>query len=221
MAKDGVVLLSFWASPFGQRVQIALEEKGVKYKYKEQDMLNNESALFLESNPIYKKVPVLIHNGKPLCESLLIVENIDEVWADKARLLPAEPLARARERFWADFISKQIYDCNTRLWKLKGEAQEVAKKDFIKILTILEEQLGNNKFFGGETFGFVDMALVPFYGRFHAYEVCTNLNIEKECPQIVAWGKRCMERDSVSKTIPDPKKACEFILSLKKLRGVE
>lgn len=108
MAKDGVVLLSFWASPFGQRVQIALEEKGVEYEYKEQDILNNKSALLLESNPVYKKVPLLIHEGKPICDSLLIVEYIDEFWLDKARLLPAQPFACAQARFWADFISKQV-----------------------------------------------------------------------------------------------------------------
>lgn len=104
---------------------------------------------------------------------------------------------------------------------MKGEAQEEAKKDFIKILNTLEEELGNKKFFHGETFGFVDIALVPFYARFHAYEVCANVNIEKECPKIIGWAKRCMQRKSVSKTLPDPQRAYEFILLLKKLHGVE
>ncbi|KAJ0980490.1 hypothetical protein J5N97_008745 [Dioscorea zingiberensis] len=215
-----VVLLDLWASPFGQRVRIALEEKGVEYEYMEQDMIN-KSTLLIESNPVYKKIPVLIHHGKPVCESLVIVQYIDEVWSHKAPLLPGEPFARAQARFWADFIDKKIYECTTRLWKCKGEALEEAKKDFMEIVKTLEVELGDKTFFNGDTFGFVDVALVPFFGRFNAYEKIANFNIEKECPKIVAWGRRCMHRDSVSKILPDDQKIYEFLLMLRKYLGVE
>nr|DAD18886.1 TPA_asm: hypothetical protein HUJ06_020349 [Nelumbo nucifera] len=33
--------------------------------------------------PVYKKIPVLIHNGKPICKSIIIIQYIDEVWKDK------------------------------------------------------------------------------------------------------------------------------------------
>lgn len=46
-------------------------------------------------------------------------------------------------------------------------------------------------------------------------------SIEEECPKIVAWGKRCMEGESVSKTLSDPNKVYEFVLVLKKRFGVE
>lgn len=102
-----VVLLDYWVSMFGMRARIALAEKGVKYKYVEED-LRNKSPLLLKSNPIFKKIPVLIHNGKPVCESLIIVQYIDEVWTDKAPLLPVDPYQRAQARFWADFIDKKV-----------------------------------------------------------------------------------------------------------------
>ncbi|KAL2943498.1 Glutathione S-transferase U22 [Bienertia sinuspersici] len=102
-----VVLLDFWPSPFGMRVRIALAEKGVSYEYRDED-LRNKSELLLKMNPVHKKIPVLVHNNKPICESLIIVQYVDEVWADKAPLLPSEPYPRAQARFWADFVEKKV-----------------------------------------------------------------------------------------------------------------
>ncbi|KAB1199177.1 Glutathione S-transferase U24 [Morella rubra] len=105
---DEVVLLDYFASMFGMRVRIALAEKGVKYERREED-LRNKSDLLLKMNPVHKKIPVLIHNGKPVCESLIIVQYIDEVWKDRYPLLPSDPYPRAQARFWADFVDKKVY----------------------------------------------------------------------------------------------------------------
>jgi glutathione S-transferase len=105
---DEVVLLGYYLSMFDIRVRIALAEKGVKYEYKEEDLVNTKSALLLQMNPVHKKIPVLIHNGKPICESIIIVEYIDEVWKDQTPLLPTDPYQRAQARFWADFFDNKV-----------------------------------------------------------------------------------------------------------------
>ncbi|KAJ0639553.1 putative glutathione transferase [Helianthus annuus] len=84
MVGSEVILLDFWPSMFGMRVRIALAEKGIEYDYKEQD-LPDKSTLLLEMNPVHKKIPVLIHKGKPINESCIIVQYIDETWKDKSR----------------------------------------------------------------------------------------------------------------------------------------
>jgi glutathione S-transferase len=114
---DEVVLLGFWASMFGIRAMIALAEKGIKYEYKEED-LENKSELLLKMNPVHKKIPVLIHNGKPVCESLIIVQYIDEAWKDRSPLLPSDPYQRAQARFWADFVDKKVRSLNYLLCNL-------------------------------------------------------------------------------------------------------
>ncbi|TKY49318.1 glutathione S-transferase [Spatholobus suberectus] len=219
MAEE-VVLLDFWRSPFGMRVRIALAEKGIKYEYKEED-LRNKSPLLLQMNPVHKKIPVLIHKGKPICESLIVVQYIEEVWNDRNPLLPSDPYKRAQARFWADYVDKKIYDLGRKIWTSKGEEKEAAKKEFIEALKLLEEQLGDKTYFGGDNLGFVDIALVPFYAWFKAYDTFGSLNIESEYPKFIAWAKRCMQKESVSKSLPDQNKVYEFIVEMRKKLGIE
>ncbi|CAL5078347.1 unnamed protein product [Urochloa decumbens] len=217
-----VVLLDFWVSPFGQRCRIALAEKGVAYEYREQDLFGNKGELLLRSNPVHKKIPVLLHSGRPICESLVIVQYIDEAWLDAAPILPRnDPYARAQARFWADYIDKKIFDCQTRLWKFKGDAQEQAKKDMIEVLKTLEAELADKPYFGGDNFGFVDIALVPFTSWFLSYEKLGGFSVEKCCPKIVAWSKLCKERDSVAKALTDPEKVFEFVQLLQSKFGAK
>ncbi|KAK9937605.1 hypothetical protein M0R45_014383 [Rubus argutus] len=217
---DEVVLLDFYASLFGMRVRISLAEKGVKYEYKEED-LRNKSQLLLQMNPVHKKIPVLIHNGKPVCESLIIVQYIDEVWKDKAPLLPSDPYQRAQARFWADYIDKKLNHAAMKIRLTKGEELVAAKKEFIEILKVLEGVLGDEPYFMGESFGFLDIALVTYYSWFHSYETLGNFSIEAECPKLISWAKRCMQKESVSKSLADPIKVYEYVVELKKWLGVE
>ncbi|XP_075646021.1 putative glutathione S-transferase [Castanea sativa] len=217
---DEVILLDSWLSMYGMRVKIALAEKGIEYDYKQED-LSNKSPLLLEANPIHKKIPVVIHNGKPVCESLIIVQYIDEVCNDKSPLLPSDPYQRAHARFWADFVDKKVSVVSRKLWTTKGEELEAGKKEFFEIFKILEGELGDKPYFGGETFGFVDLSLVTFYSWFHAYEVFGNINIEAECPKIIAWAKRCLQKETVAKSLADQKKVYEAVGQLRKIRGYE
>ncbi|KAF8042223.1 hypothetical protein BT93_A0751 [Corymbia citriodora subsp. variegata] len=215
MSKGDVVLLDCWVSPFCMRVKIALNEKGVEYKHREEDLFGGKSELLLNSNPIHKKVPVLLHDGKPLSESTIIVGYIDETWASPP-LLPSCAYGRAKARFWADFIDKKI-------WRTNGEEREVGTRDFIETLKQLEEALGERNYFGGEgdAFGFVDIIAVGMASWFHAYEKFGGFKVEDHCPKLSAWLKRCKQRESVRKVLPDPEKVYEFLLMFRKMQGLD
>ncbi|XP_050367876.1 probable glutathione S-transferase isoform X1 [Argentina anserina] len=218
---DEVVLLGFWPSTYALRLRIALAEKGIKYEYKEEDVYNIKSQLLLESNPVHKKIPVLIHNGKPVNESLIALQYIDETWNDKAPLLPSDPYLRSQARFWADFVDNKVAVFGRKIWMTKGDEQEEAKKGLLDCLELLEGELGEKPYFGGEALGFVDVALVPFYNWFSMYEKFGNFSIEAERPQFVAWGKRCMLKESVSKSLPDQQKLYDFFPQYKRIIGIE
>ncbi|KAL6318703.1 hypothetical protein AAG906_001176 [Vitis piasezkii] len=108
MAEENQVKLhGIWASPYVKRVEMALKLEGIPYEYVEED-LRNKSQLLLQYNPVHKKVPVLIHNGKPIAESLIILEYIDETWKNGPPLLPQDPYKRAKVRFWASFVQQEV-----------------------------------------------------------------------------------------------------------------
>ncbi|CAO2818382.1 unnamed protein product [Amaranthus hypochondriacus] len=131
---DKIILLDCWASMFATRVRIALAEKGItNYESKEEDLVNhNKSPLLLEMNPVHKKIPVLIHNGKPICESLIIVEYIDEVWNGHTRFMSSDPYYNSQSRFWADFVDKMWLNRYTHQVKEYGKQKKAQKERQLK-----------------------------------------------------------------------------------------
>ncbi|XP_034602225.2 probable glutathione S-transferase GSTU6 [Setaria viridis] len=109
--KDDIKLLGSPVSPFAIRAHMALSLKGVSYEYIEQDPFN-KSELLRRSNPVHMKVPVLIHNGSPVCESQVIVQYVDDALvgttAAQGAILPADPYDRAIARFWAAYIDYEV-----------------------------------------------------------------------------------------------------------------
>ncbi|CAN1843500.1 Glutathione S-transferase U25 [Linum perenne] len=232
MAKSDLVILDCWASPFCARVKLALTLKGLEFEARAEDLFGGKSELLLASNPVYKKVPVFLHDGEPVCESSIIVSYIDEKWPSMP-LLPSSPYERSQARFWGDYIDKkvlifcervvsmQVFDSASGVWKASGEeAIEGAKKEFVEVLKVLEGGLGEKEYFGGEELGFVDVLGIPITTWFLASEKFGNFKVEDECPKLSAWIKRCMENEKVANSVPDPEKVYEFVINLRKMMGI-
>ncbi|XP_038716874.1 glutathione transferase GST 23-like isoform X2 [Tripterygium wilfordii] len=205
MAGAEVKLLGYWASPYSLSVKWALKLKGIQYQYLEED-IQNKSPLLLRYNPVYKKVPVLVHNTKPLAESLVIVEYIDEVW-QTIPLFPKDPYERAKARFWAKFAHEK-----------QGEEQEKAAAEAREHLKTLESGLEGKKFFGGETIGYVDITAgwIAIWAPITEDIAGVNLVDGETMPLLKAWFKNVLEVPTIKSCLPPLDDLHEFIKALHK-----
>ncbi|CAN6288977.1 unnamed protein product [Urochloa humidicola] len=218
---SGVRVIGLWPSPYVIRVLIALKLKGVEYEFVE-EVVGRKSELLLKSNPVHKKIPVLLHHGKPISESLVIVQYIDEVWSSgggaPAAILPADPYTRALHRFWAQYIDDKFPSAIRTLRATDAAAgdKEQAAEQLSAALQLLDEafvKLSQGKrYFGGESVGYLDIALVSHVGWVKAVEKMAEVSVldKAKVPNLVAWADRLCAHPAVADAIPDADKFVEF-----------
>ncbi|CAL0304463.1 unnamed protein product [Lupinus luteus] len=200
--QEEVKLLGVRGSPFVCRVIIALKLKGVEYEFIEEN-LGNKSDLLIKYNPIYKKVPVLVHNEKGVSESLVIVEYIDETWKGNP-ILPIEPYHKALARFWTKFIDDKIFAAIRKALFTKDEKErEEGIEESLEALQFLENEL-KDKFFGGDEINFVDIAAaiiafwVPIFEEVVGIELVTSVKF----PKLYNWSQELINHPIVKESLP-------------------
>jgi glutathione S-transferase len=102
-------LYHYWDSVCSFKVRMCLAEKGLNWESRYVDILAFEQTRpdYLKLNP-NAVVPTLVHDGRPVIESTVINEYLDEVFPDMS-LRPADPHARARMRVWVKYEDDLIY----------------------------------------------------------------------------------------------------------------
>ncbi|KAL6641361.1 hypothetical protein ACP70R_019542 [Stipagrostis hirtigluma subsp. patula] len=217
MAGDELKLLGHWASEWACRVRLALQLKGLTYEYLEED-LDNKSELLLMSNPVHKKVPVLIHNGKPICESMIIVQYIDEVFPGASpSLLPSDPYERAAARFWTTYMDDKLVVTwiQTFFAKTIEEKAERMKQLLAVVDTLegaLEECSKGKPFFGGDSVGYLDVMLGGLLSWLHGTEALCGVDLfnATRTPLLSAWAERFGALDDAKAVLPDIGRVIEF-----------
>lgn len=133
-----LVLYDFGNSVCCQKVRITLRAKGLEWDAIKVDLFKTEQydPQYLRLNP-KGVVPTLVHDGKPVIESTLICEYIDQTFPQPPQLIPADPWLQSRMRLWSKMVDEGLHDGVTEISfsamfreRMKTMAPEIREKRF-------------------------------------------------------------------------------------------
>jgi glutathione S-transferase len=172
--------------PYCARVRIVLAEKGVGLDVVEIDLRDRPAWLY-EKNAT-GRVPVLEEDGRPLPESAVIMEFLEERYPEPP-LLPPDPADRAFVRL----IVFRDHELTDPYYAFRRD-QEGAREELDTMLTALDIVLGERPFLGGAEYGLADIAYIPWLLR-----VRDMLGIDLGgLPSLAGWLARLEERPAIA-----------------------
>ncbi len=198
-------LCSFKTCPWVQRAAIVLRAKNVPYEITYIDR-DHRPDWFRAISP-HSKVPVLQIDGKDaLFESNAIAEYLDETVAP--RLHPEDPLARARNRAWTDYVTTFASAISNTAYADSEEefAARTAKisDPFSKLDAALAMRGNAGPYFNGPKFSLVDAAYAPFLQRYTFMDRIKPLGMIEKFPQLMAWRDALQAAPAVrASTVPN------------------
>ena len=211
-AETRLTLYSYWRSSAAYRVRIALNLKGLSYQTIPVHLIKNGGEQLSETyraiNP-QGLVPVLLHRGHVLTQSLAICEYLDECF-EQYPLLPADSLARAQVRSLALQVACEIHPINNlRVQKyLKdqcGDAVDTVEwmrhwmtEGFSAIEQQLENSENRHSGFYADRPGLFECFLVPQV--YNAERYGTDMSVFPIIRQIV---DQCRELPAFSDAAPE------------------
>jgi glutathione S-transferase len=110
-----LTLYDFGNSVCCQKVRITMRAKGLAWDSVKIDLFRAEQydPKYLQLNP-KGVVPTLVHDGKPIIESTLICEYLDDSFP-APRLIPSDPWQRTRMRLWSKMVDEGLFEGVTEL----------------------------------------------------------------------------------------------------------
>lgn len=165
-----IVLYDYWRSSASYRVRIALQLKGVTYDRVDVNLLDGDQRS--DANLARNRqgfVPTLEVDGRPLAQSLAIIDWLDANFPDPP-MVSKDPFIRADQLARALVVAADIHPIgNLRVLKrieTQFGADQAAKEEWARHwisegLDALEATAGEGPFLGGATPDLSDVCLVP------------------------------------------------------------
>ncbi len=209
MVAHELKLVSFELCPYVERSRIVLLEKELPHQVEFID-LANKPDWFLRVSPM-GRVPVLLVDGRPVFESMIINELLDELHPERP-LMPADPLARAEARGWIVFANDVVMSAAHGAVGALATGRDRADVEgrlatLREALAKLDQQVarGGGPFFAGARFSLVDAAYAPFLRRWRVAESWGRPGsaLLQGAPAVAAWAEALAAHPSVRAAEPD------------------
>ncbi|VAI68809.1 unnamed protein product [Triticum turgidum subsp. durum] len=210
-------------SPYVIRAQMALGIKGLTYDYLPEDP-RCKRDLLLASNPVHKKLPVLIHGSRPVCESLIILEYLDDAFpGNGVSILPTDPYHRVVARFWATYVDNKLFPSCIGILKTRKPQERADKvEETLSSLGLLEAALAECSiegeaealFFGGGSLGLLDIALgcyLPWIEAIGCLASMPPFLDATRTPKLAAWAERFRAAEPIWGLLPEADKVEKYI----------
>lgn len=196
-------LISFKTCPWVQRAAIVLREKQIDFEFVHIEP-GNRPDWFYAISP-HGKVPVLqIDEDVALFESNAISEYLDETIAP--RLHPDDPILRAINRAWTDYIPTFSAATGGVVGAKTEEALDAARKTLSTAFGRLEEALarqGGGPFFNGARYSLVDAGYAPFLQRHMIVERLSGDRFSEDFPRLRQWAEALIARPTTHSFPPE------------------
>jgi maleylacetoacetate isomerase len=201
------VLYSYFRSSASYRVRIAMNLKKLSYDYKAVHLIKNGGE---QHDPEYRKlnpiaqVPTLVHNGRPIAQSMAIIEYLDLLFPQPA-LFPQDPFQRSQVIQACEIVNSGVQPLHNSsvLQKLGTDfkADDAAKNAWTaffirKGLDALEVFLKPlaGEFCFGNSVSAADCFMMPNFANAERFQVAlsdypTLLRINTTCSQLDAFKK--------------------------------
>lgn len=143
-------------------------------------------------------------NDSPLFESNAIAEYLDE--ANSPQLHPTDPIKRARNRAWTDFVpdfSRQLGKVSYAKTKEDLEAAVSEPPTGLQRLedAIKDERDNDGPYFNGDQLSLVDASYAPFLQRFSLVEKILQTGLLSAYPRIQQWTDALLANDCVKNSV--------------------
>lgn len=206
-----LVLVSHHLCPYVQRAAIALMEKDVPFERRDID-LADKPDWFRAISPL-GRTPVLLVDGKPLFESAIIADYLDET--RPPRLHPEDAFERARHRGWVEVASAILNDIAGFYGAPDAATLDARREAMAAKFARVEEALGEGPYFAGAAFSLVDAAFGPVFRYFDVFDTIADFGVFAATPKVRAWRQALAARPSVRAAVAAdyPERLRRFLLA--------
>jgi glutathione S-transferase len=214
---------STWFCPYAQRAWIALEYKGVSYKWVE--------AVLYEGDPSSKRalplaekerltpgfvqcsprglVPALLHCDAKIFDSIPVMEYIEETF-DGLNLLPThlarKALIRSGILLWNELVIRRFYTL------LMSASADAIARDSAALLAGFEEMIpyfcNEGPFFSSEGFSLFECSALPWFQRLVVLKAYRSFSLPDREPfnRLTLWYDACLSVPAYARTVVDSSK---------------